>query len=104
MPPQPVPYEVRISPTAQRDLRDIYDYVHQDSPQNASDLIDRLFADIAGLSILPHRYRPPRAPELQRRDIRCMPVFNYLVYYRIDDETRNVRVVSVQHGARRQRL
>lgn len=101
---EPAVYRVTISPRAQDEVREIYEYVRQVSPQNAVELVERIFDDIDGLSIFPQRYRPPRAPELKRRDVRSMPVFDFLVYYQIDDSKRAVRVISVQHGARQQRL
>ena|SRR5260221_10513076 len=101
---EPVTYQVRIARRAQQDLREIYEYIKVDSPRNAKGMIGRLLGDISRLSILPHRYAVPRTFDVEGRDIRCMPVGNYLVYYRIEEAERKVRVISVQHGARRPRL
>ena len=56
----PDTYFVRITPRALADLEQIFEYIRQDSPQNAATMIEKLVESIAGLNILPHRYDVPR--------------------------------------------
>jgi toxin ParE1/3/4 len=95
-------YSIRITPRALANLRDIFDYIHQDSPQNAQTFIRVLLDAIDGLAILPHRYSIPRVGPARDRSIRSMPVRPYLVRYRIDDVAKAVFILRIRHGARSQ--
>jgi hypothetical protein len=51
---------------------------------------------------LPHRYRVVQGASRPMRAVRRMPVPPFLVYYRIDDTTHVVRILTITHGSRRQ--
>jgi plasmid stabilization system protein ParE len=63
----PDTYFVRITPRALSDLEKIFEYIRQDSPQNAASTIDKLLAAIEGLNILPHRFDVPRVGTVRGR-------------------------------------
>src|SRR5688572_12855581 len=95
------PFRVILSPRAFADLEQILDYVAKDSPLNAARLIDRLQEEMKGLADLPYRY--PVYQETRRKaPVRRMATPPYLVYYRVIDAQRVVRILMVRHGARRQ--
>lgn len=100
MPPRR--YDVRISNEAYSHLAEIFEYVDQQSPQNAALLLEDLLNSIAGLSIRPQRYKVYRRVKDSDRVVRSMPVPPYLVYYRVLEQPGRVRILSVRHGARRQ--
>ena len=97
----PDSYRVRITPRALADLRGIFDYIAKDSSQNAQGMIRRLLDAVDGLDILPHRYDVPRGGNARGRQIRSMPVWPYLVRYRIEQRNRLVYVLRIRHGAQR---
>jgi addiction module RelE/StbE family toxin len=97
----PDTYQIRIAPRALADLESIFDYIAQDSRQNAEGLIQKLLDAIEGLNILPHRFDVPRVGMVRGRQIRSMPVRPYLVRYRIDEGRRTVFILRIRHGARR---
>ena len=97
----PDTYFVRITPRALADLEQIFEYIRQDSPQNAATMIEKFVESIAGLNILPHRYDVPRVGTVSGRQVRSMPVRPYLVRYRIDEKRKAVFILHVRHGARR---
>jgi len=92
---------VRITPRALADLEQVFDYIRQDSPQNAATMIEKLLDAISGLNILPHRFDVPRVGSVRGRQVRSMPARPYLVRYRIDEMRKAVYVLRVRHGARR---
>jgi toxin ParE1/3/4 len=97
----PDQYHVEITSDARRDLRGIFEFISRRSPQNASKMTARLLDAIESLEFLPHRYAVPRSRYSRGRSIRAMPVWPYIVRYRIDESRRTVFVMHVRHGARR---
>jgi len=96
----PETYRVRITPLVLAELQGIFDFIAKDSPQNAAKMIGKLLDAIDGLNIFPHRYDVPRIGGGRGVKIRSMPVWPYLVRYRIDDETKTVFILRVRHGSR----
>jgi addiction module RelE/StbE family toxin len=97
----PETYRIRITPRALADLEGIFEYIRQDSPQNAAKMIRTLLDAIDGLEILPRRFDVPRSGAVRGRQIRSMPVRPYLVRYRIEERKKIVHILRVRHGARR---
>ncbi|MDB5320169.1 MAG: Addiction module toxin RelE [Phycisphaerales bacterium] len=94
-------YDVRITKTASSELVEIHQFIERDSPQNASEMIGRLFESIEALDILPYRYKVHQSSKYPEGIIRSMPVPPYVVYYRVLEEAHVVRILTVRHGARR---
>ena len=89
-------YSVIISSMAETDLRAVYEYIALvlGSAENAEAQLSRLEDRIRRLDELPKRYRS------YKRNIRIMPVDNYLVFYSVDDEAKRVSVLRVMYGRR----
>jgi addiction module RelE/StbE family toxin len=97
----PDTYRIRITPRALADLEGIFEYIRQDSPQNAAKMIGALLDAIDSLEMLPRRFDVPRTGSVRGRKIRSMPVRPYLVRYRIEEREKIVHILRVRHGARR---
>jgi len=97
----PDQYEVEITRDLRRELRAIYNFISKDSPQNASKMIVELLDAIEGLEFLPHRFAVPRSRYSRGRNIRAMPVWPYVVRYRIVEKQKRILVMHVWHGSRR---
>ena len=95
-------YEVIITDQANVDLRGIYEYITFEllSPDNAAGQLDRLEEHILGLEEFPEKYRLYGNEPWHSRGLRVMPVDNYLVFYKTDDETETVYVVRIMYGGR----
>lgn len=93
-------YQVRLTPRTISDLRDIFHYIERFSHQNARRMVKRLFDAMMKLEILPYRYAVPRVGVVKDKEIRCMVVRPYLVFYRIDEDHKQVFILHVRHGAR----
>lgn len=70
---------VRRTPTSRKDYRAIWDYVAQDNPDAADELL--LALDLALRMLSDHPNAGRRRPELRPR-LRSFPFGKYLIFYR----------------------
>ena len=98
----PTRYRVIVLPRAFADLDSILGHVAVSSPQGASTVVDQLWRAMQGLQEFPHRCKVHEHRKDPALAVRSMPVWPYIVYYRVDDATRGVRILTVRHGSRRQ--
>ena len=95
-------YEVRLTTEAENDLRSIFEYIafELQSPQNATGQLDRLEQSIMSLDQMPERFRVYEKEPWHSRNLRIMPVDNYLVFYIPNHEEHTVKVMRVMYGGR----
>lgn len=93
-------YRVIITPRAEGDLEGIHRYIAQDSPDNATGMITRILDAFEPLKLFPHRTVAERRRPGLRHPVRTLPVPPYIIYFRVLDEDRVVRILHVRHGAR----
>ena len=95
-------YEVTLTPEAKHDLREIYRYIAVDlqSEQNANGQLDRLEENILKLDEMPERFRVYDREPWHSRNLRVMPVDNYLVFYIPDHEEQVVHIMRVMYRGR----
>ena len=84
-------YKVKIYPSAQRDLREIADYLNTLSPSAALRYYDKLTEEIASLSTMPERCPRPRDLALAAKGYRYLIVENYLIFYVVSGGTVQIR-------------
>ncbi len=95
-------YQVTLTPQAQTDLKEIFKYIAFDlqSVQNAAGQLDRLEKALASLEQMPERYRVYDKPKWRERNLRIMPVDNYLVFYIPKHDNGTVTVLRIMYGGR----
>ena len=95
-------YSIVLTPQAKVDLVDIFRYIAVDlqSMQNVEKQLTRLQNAIASLDQMPERYRVYDKPQWKKRNLRIMPVDNYLVFYIPTHDDSTVTVLRVMYGAR----
>ena len=95
-------YDVTLTPKAKHDLREIYRYIAEElqAAQNAAGQLERLEEKILKLDEMPERFRVYDREPWRSRNLRVMPVDNYLVFYIPDHEARTVTVLRVMYGGR----
>lgn len=95
-------YEVRLTPEAKADLRGIFEYIAYElqSEQNAVGQLDRLERGIKSLDQMPERFRIYEKEPWNSRNLRIMPIDNYIVFYIPDHEENIVTVIRVIYGGR----
>lgn len=95
-------YEIQLTAKGEDDLRSIYKYiaVNLQSAGTVSALLDRLELAINALAKMPERFKVYGREPWQSRNLRIMPVENYLVFYIPDNQTATITVMRVIYGAR----
>lgn len=95
-------FDVQISEQAEKDLRDIFEYIAFEllSPNNAIRLLNRLENAISDLDNMPEKYRRYKKEPWHSRGLRVFSVNNYLIFYIPEKETKTVKVVRVMYGGR----
>jgi toxin ParE1/3/4 len=94
----PKKHRVEITAVAERDLREIRDYIARDKPAAAQRWYERLAKQIRSLETMPLRHEV--IPEAQEIGIEYRHMLSgpYRMIYRV--EKQRVIVVRVIHGAR----
>ena len=91
-------YQIALSPSARRDLRDIVRYISLDSPNRAVSFGQFLISSTKRLADFPDMGRI--VPEFDDPDISEIVVRTYRVIYRVDHAGHRLDVARFWHGAR----
>lgn len=92
-------YRLILMKRALRDLQLILAFVARKSPAYAPVVVERILQAIETLEIFPHHN--VAMVDNQKWPIRSLPVMSYLVFFRVDDDRKVVRILRIRHGARK---
>lgn len=95
-------YSIHITAEASKDLDDIFRWIATHSEQNALRLVESLRSQIHRLADFPGKYEVYRRARAGRPDVHSMAAPPYIVYFTILEAAREVRILTIRHGARRQ--
>ena len=95
-------YSIVLTETAQADPSSIFRHIAVDlrSVQNANGQLSRIEKAVASLSQMPERYRVYDEENWHGRNMRIMPVDNYLVFYVPTHNDLTVTVMRIIYGSR----
>jgi len=96
-------FKIAYKEEAITDLEEIRDYLDQNAPDQSDKIITELVSSIRSLEYLPKRNRerfPRKTPGLS---VYTLPVLSYLIHYRVNDDEKLVRILTVRHTSRRPR-
>ena len=95
-------YEVVTTAQAVADLRAIFEYIAYEllAGENAIKQLNRLEEAILSLGEMPERYQLYDKEPWRGRNLRIMPVDNYLVFYIPQNKEKVVTVIRVMYGRR----
>ena len=95
-------YQVVLTRQAKTDLAEIFRYIAVElrSRQNAEGQISRLEKEILSLEEMPERYRIYDDPKWRERNLRILPVDNYVVLYIPSHENATVTIMRILYGGR----
>ena len=95
-------YKVGYSVDALDDLREIYSYVANELlvPETAVAQLGRIQKEVRSLKFMPARYALIDWKPWHSMKMHQFPVDNFIVYYLIDDEKKQVTVVRIFYGVR----
>ncbi|HEL0567462.1 TPA: type II toxin-antitoxin system RelE/ParE family toxin [Streptococcus equi subsp. zooepidemicus] len=92
-------YKILVSETYHRDLKGILLYISHnlDAPFTASDLLDEINTTVSALSTMPHRYGLVDDAYLRHKEFRKCLVKNYIIFYKVNEETKTVLIHRILH-------
>ena len=95
-------FRIIFAPKVISELEAIHAHIAADSPQNAPTMLSRILETLESLETLPKRTLVQGQRQNEKYPVRSVPVWPYIVYFRVLDDQEVVRVVRIRHGARRQ--
>lgn len=95
-------YLVSYTDEALQDLRDIYDYISAELKASgiAAAQVKRIRDEVRSLSTFPKRYRAVEWEPWAKREMRQLPVDNFIIFYAVSDNALAVRIVRIFYGKR----
>jgi len=95
-------YDVSISDQALLDLKLLYEYIANElmEPVIAEKQYTRIEKAAYSLDHMPERFRRYEKEPWRSRNLRVMPVDNYIVFYIVDNENLTVTVTRIMYGRR----
>ena len=95
-------YTIFIAKKAEEDLGKIFEYLAYKvmAGENAVRQLNRIQTAIESLDEMPLRNRVYDKEPWKTRNLRIMPVDNYLVFYIPDKLTKTVNILRVMYGGR----
>ena len=93
-------YGVILTPHAQKNLRNIFYYIHYELKAEiaAKNVLHSLEGAIESLGFFPAKHALVVLEPFRSKGLRKMTVRNYLVYFKIYEELKVVRVVAVVYA------
>ncbi|MDR1147430.1 MAG: type II toxin-antitoxin system RelE/ParE family toxin [Spirochaetaceae bacterium] len=95
-------YDVKIANRALLDLKLIYEYIANAlmEPLIAEKQYSRIEKAAYSLAHMPERFRRYEKEPWRSRNLRVMPVDNYIVFYIADNENETVTVIRIMYDRR----
>lgn len=95
-------YKIELTKQAEDDLRNIFEYIAYTllEPESATKTLERIENSILSLSELPNRFKAYENEPWNRRNLRLMPVDNFIVFYISTVEDKTVTIIRILYGGR----
>lgn len=95
-------YEVLVSEQAQKDLKEIANYLSSNllEPNVARSILFEIDKSILSLEEMPYRYCLVSDNLLKKVGIRKLVVKNYIVFFKIYETKKTVGIVRIMYGRR----
>lgn len=97
-------YIVKITPQAHSDMLEIFRYITNvlKAQPTAVKLLDKIETSINSLDTMPHRIPLVKEEPWHSQGIHIMPVHNFLIYFWINENLKEVHIIAVIYGKRDQ--
>lgn len=95
-------YSVTISIEAEKDLREIFEYIYfkLQSPQSAELQLNRIVKAIKSLDEMPYRFKKYNCDFCKTTELRMITIDNYCVFFIPRENDKTVTIIRVVYGAR----
>lgn len=88
---------------ASDDLKGIYDYISEDSPQNAVMVFNKIYELVNSLVVFPEKY--PVEPTLNNPDVRFAVIWNFKIIYTSKNNTIYIlRIFNTKRNPKKTQL
>jgi len=98
----PDSYHIILTREALSDLEEIADYIRVESPQAAALVAEKILDAIDSVASMPERFKRVGKSQKRGSPVHAMIVRPFIVYYRIEQSSRALHILTVTHGASRQ--
>lgn len=95
-------YQPILADKASREIDEICKFIAANSAQGAETVAREFAKVIESLGFLPYRNRVYERRKDPKLAVRTATAFQYILYYRINEQALTVEIFTVRHGARRQ--
>jgi plasmid stabilization system protein ParE len=93
-----VRWEIVVDNVAKMHLKEAYEYIKYDSPQNAVKVLARITASISKLAKDPQKYPPDKYRQNNDGSYRAYEVNRYRITYKISPP--QIRIIRIRHTSR----
>ena len=95
-------YDVKLTKQARYDMRTIYEYIADTlmEPVVAEKQLTHIENAVYSLEQMPERFRRYDKEPWRSRNLRVMPVDNYVVLYTVDNKNHIATVIRIMYGKR----
>jgi len=95
-------YKVILSAKAFTDIEDIFEYIALEklAPENARNQTDRIYKALKNLELFPHSCQDRISGYFAVKGYKQLLIDNYIVIFKIDNERKIVKIVTVQYHGR----
>ena len=91
-------HDVELLPVAYTDLDEIFDYIMDDNPQAAAEMLDTIMQSLRRLEKFPHSGAPLLDRAMQKFNFRMVIIDPYIAFYRFIKD--KVIIYCILHCAR----
>jgi plasmid stabilization system protein ParE len=96
-----VKYKVELTPTAESELWQAFEYIHRRAPLNAARWLKGIYKAIDSLELFPTRCGTARESQYLNADLRQFIFKSHRIIFAIDDKAKTVRILYIRHGSMR---
>ncbi|MFW6017004.1 MAG: type II toxin-antitoxin system RelE/ParE family toxin [bacterium] len=94
-------YTINYLPSAKKDLNNIISYIQADDPSAALNLLNDIDKSISQLKSFPFKGKTPEDDNLKSKDYQMLIVKNYLIFYVVFEENKEIEIRRIIHGKRK---
>jgi addiction module RelE/StbE family toxin len=96
-------YGLKFTPKASEDLDKIYRYITEElyAEKATADLLDKIEASVLSLNEFPFLCNYVSDEYLKKKGYRKLIIDNYIAFYLVDEEERQVVVMRVLYGSQK---
>ncbi|MBR0378457.1 MAG: type II toxin-antitoxin system RelE/ParE family toxin [Lachnospiraceae bacterium] len=95
-------WKIKYSASSREDLKSIFDYIAYEllSPEYAAGQIERILKAVRSLENMPKRCSVYSEEPWKTKQVRFLPVDNYIVFYLPKDDSGTVNIIRIIYGGR----